>query len=78
VPNLTELLKPASQRVVSFSVGTRTFDPENVGYITDAPGFPRFDTTAPGSSNLGHEGEEYGTNLSVEERKQLIEYLKSL
>jgi mono/diheme cytochrome c family protein len=78
VPNLTELLKPASQRLASFSVGTRTFDPVNVGYITDAPGFPKFDTTASGSGNIGHEGEEYGTNLSPDERRQLIEYLKTL
>jgi hypothetical protein len=78
VPNLTELLKPASQRMKTFAVGTLTFDPVNVGYRTDAPGFPQFDPAASGSSNRGHEGDEYGTNLSDDEKKQLIEYLKTL
>jgi hypothetical protein len=78
VPNLTELLKPAASRLKAFSIGTRTYDPVNVGYITDAPGFPKFDAAGSGSSNMGHEGDEYGTNLSDAEKKQLIEYLKSL
>jgi hypothetical protein len=78
VPNLTELLKPAAQRMDSFTIGTLTFDPVNVGFLTDAPGFPRLETAAAGSSNIGHEGDEYGTNLSNDEKKQLIEYLKTL
>jgi hypothetical protein len=78
VPNLTELLKPAAQRMKKFSVGAMTYDPTNVGFVTDAPGFPKFDTSGTGSSNMGHEGDEYGTNLSENEKKQLIEYLKTL
>ena len=34
-----------------------------------------FDTTSPGNSNAGH---EYGTNLSPNEKQDLIEYLKTL
>ncbi|MFO0889517.1 MAG: di-heme-cytochrome C peroxidase [Isosphaeraceae bacterium] len=78
VPNLSELFKPAARRMKSFSIGTLTYDPLNVGFRTDAPGFPKFDTSAPGSSNMGHEGDEYGTNLSDEEKHQLLEYLKTL
>jgi len=78
VPNLTELLKPAAQRLKKFSIGAKTYDPVNVGFVTDAAGLPKFDTGGTGSSNMGHEGDEYGTNLSDAEKKQLIEYLKTL
>jgi hypothetical protein len=81
VPTLDDLLLPASQRPNAFSVGVRTFDPVKVGYLTDAPGFPKFQTSnpdgtpIPGHSNAGH---EYGAQLSPDERKQLLEYLKTL
>ena len=81
VPTLDALLRPASQRPKSFSIGVRTFDPVRVGYLTDVPGFPRFNvneadgTPIPGNSNAGHED---GASLSDEERSQLIEYLKTL
>jgi hypothetical protein len=78
VPNLDELLQPASKRSKSFSIGVRTFDPEHVGFVTDSPGFPKLDTTALGNSNAGHEGTEYGTDMSDQERRQLLEYLKTL
>jgi mono/diheme cytochrome c family protein len=75
VPNLNELLKPASDRTKKFWVGSREFDTENVGFKTDQ-GKIEFDTQAsPGNSNAGH---EYGTVLTPDERRQLIEYLKSL
>ena len=66
---------------MGFSVGARTFDPVRVGYVTDAPGFPRFNVSNPdgtpivGNSNAGH---EFGATLGEEERRQLIEYLKTL
>jgi hypothetical protein len=34
-----------------------------------------FDTRLPGNSNAGH---EYGTGLSDDDRKALLEYLKTL
>ena len=50
--------------------------------VEPPPGVERayadIDTGATGSSNMGHEGDEYGTNLSDAEKKQLIEYLKTL
>jgi hypothetical protein len=84
VPNLDELLQPAAKRSKSFSIGVRTFDPARVGFLNDVTGFPKYSVLdsngnpIPGNSNAGHEGEQYGTNLSLEERRQLIEYLKSL
>jgi cytochrome c peroxidase len=81
VPNLDALLRPAAQRPKSFAIGVRSFDPVKVGYLTDAPGFPRFNVNNPdgtpivGNSNAGH---EFGAGLSDEERRQLVEYLKTL
>lgn len=81
VANLHQLLVPAKDRLKSFTVGSREFDPVHVGFRTDAPGFPVLQargadgTPVPGNSNEGH---EFGKELSDEERWQLVEYLKSL
>ena len=40
VPTLYHLLLAAKDRPKSFTVGSREFDPKNVGFRTDAPGFP--------------------------------------
>ncbi len=74
VPNLNELLKPPGERVHPFRVGSREFDPVNVGFRIDQGDF-EFDTTLPGNSNAGH---DYTRTFSDVERKQLIEYMKSL
>lgn len=81
VPTLDALLRRAAERPSSFSVGVRTFDPVRVGYLTNVAGFPVFHVRQsdgapiPGNSNAGH---EYGTDLNDEQRRQLVEYLKSL
>ena len=55
--------------------------PIHVGYQTEVLGFPRFSVNNPdgtpivGNSNAGH---EYGAKLSADQRRQLIEYLKTL
>jgi hypothetical protein len=85
VPNLYELLIPASQRSKQFYLG-REFDPIKVGMDTSpAPGKFLFDTTVPGNSNAGHSFEDgprkngvIGRLLKDEERWALIEYLKSI
>ena len=74
VPNLVELLKPAAQRVKTFHVGSQEFDSVNVGFKDD-PTQPLFDTSVDGNTNTGH---EFGTDLNPEQRRQLLEYLKSL
>ena len=81
VPNLAALLQPAVKRPTSFSIGVRTFDPVRVGFLTDVPGFARFNVNNPdgtpitGNSNAGH---EFGANLTDQERYQLVEYMKKL
>ena len=74
VPNLDELLKAPGKRVKTFRVGSREFDPENVGFVTTEGEFT-LDTTLPGNSNAGH---HYEIEFSEDQRKQLIEYMKSL
>jgi hypothetical protein len=80
VPNLWELLLPAAQRKPSFMVGSKTYDPVNVGYVTDSSPFNDGNLVVgagaeAGNSNAGH---EYGANLSDDDRWALIEYLKQL
>ncbi|MSR59120.1 MAG: hypothetical protein EXS05_15990 [Planctomycetaceae bacterium] len=75
VPNLDELLKPSGQRVKQFKLGSREIDPEHVGYRVDQGDFT-YDTTLKGNSNAGHD--DYGREFTELERRQLIEYMKSL
>jgi hypothetical protein len=76
VPSLAEMLKPPAERVASFYVGSREFDPVAVGLDTAAgPNRSLIDTSLPGNSNAGH---TFGTALGAEEKLDLLEYLKSL
>jgi mono/diheme cytochrome c family protein len=72
VPNLDELLKPTAKRIKKFRLGSREFDPVKVGFVSE--GNFEFDTSLKGNSNAGHEYGEFGEL----ERRQLIEYMKSL
>ena len=80
VPSLWELLQKPENRVVKFWVGSRKFDPVNVGFVT-TEGLNEFQVLTPagaiqaGNSNRGHEA---GTDLSDDEKRQLIEYMKTL
>jgi cytochrome c peroxidase len=84
VPNLAELLKPENQRPSRFFVGTRYFDPKNVGFTTlQTPGAFEFDTSKPGNRNTGHGpyrpragGEPHV--FTDAERWAIVEYLKTL
>jgi mono/diheme cytochrome c family protein len=77
VPSLNDLLLPPGQRPKTFYVGNWEFNPDIVGYDmkAQAPGAFLFDTTVRGNSNAGH---VYGTDMSEDDRKALIEYLKTL
>jgi cytochrome c peroxidase len=76
VPSLYDLMLPPAQRSKAFFLGNRVFDPERVGYRTEPfEGGYRYDTSLPGQSNRGH---EYGTDLAEEDRRALVEYLKTL
>ncbi len=89
VPNLYTLLSPVSERAKTFkifSLGSREFDPQNVGFDpTPLEGGFQLDTTIPGNRNTGHEFNHgpigkgvIGRYLEPEERRALIEYLKTL
>ena len=41
-------------------------------------GLFEFDTSLPGNRNIGHTGPSFGTDLTPEQKQQLIEYLKTL
>jgi hypothetical protein len=55
------------------------YDLERVGFISTGPKIEqsgsKYDTTLRGNSNAGH---EYGTTISAEDKRALIEYLKTL
>ncbi|MBQ4845653.1 di-heme-cytochrome C peroxidase [Pseudoalteromonas sp. MMG005] len=80
VANLWELLQTPKARSNTFWVGSREFDPVNVGYethqglnlfkVTDSNGKIR-----AGNSNLGH---SYGTHLNDTQKWQLVEFMKTL
>ncbi len=79
VPNLWQLLQPSLKRPVKWKCGSRQFDPKHIGYEYDVEyDFWVFDTTQSGNHNTGHEGNDFGTELSDAEKWDLIEYLKTL
>jgi mono/diheme cytochrome c family protein len=73
VRTMQELLTPPAQRAKTFHRGSRDYDANQMGY-TDG-GVYVFDTATQGNSNSGH---EYGTKLSSEQKRELLEYLKTL
>jgi hypothetical protein len=86
VPNLFELLSPVAERSRGFYVGSKEYDPVQVG-LNPSPvdGASEFRVDRAGNSNRGHEFNDgpkgagvIGRKLSPDERMQLIEYLKSL
>ena len=80
VPTLAELLKPAAERVRSFKIGP-AYDLVNVGLAVQQSKFDyTLETTDCSDRNSGNSrcGQEFGTSLSAEEKKALIEYLKTL
>ena len=80
VPTLAELLKPAAERVKEFKVGPR-YDIANVGLAVDQGKFDfTLKTTGCEARDSGdsHCGHEFGTTLAPEEKKALLEYLKTL
>jgi mono/diheme cytochrome c family protein len=79
VPSLAALLEPPANRPARFWRGYDVYDPENVGFISDGSEARRlgslYDTSQSGNTNAGH---NYGTSLSAEARRALLEYLKTL
>ena len=87
VPSLYLLLSPQSDRPSTFYVGSKRFDPVNVGFeTTKMKGATLYDTSLPGNSNSGHEFRNapdhtkgvIGPLLTHDERMAIIEFLKSM
>lgn len=78
VPTLLDLLSPASERTKTFERGSDIYDPDTMGFVsgppTVGPGFTQ-DVSVAGNGNQGH---EYGVDRSDEDKRDLIEYLKTL
>ncbi|MEY2487689.1 MAG: hypothetical protein QOH39_3337 [Verrucomicrobiota bacterium] len=73
IRSMQELLTPPKERAKTFHRGSRVYDEKNLGYTDE--GAYVLDTATSGNSNSGH---DYGTNLSGQEKQDLIEYLKTL
>ena len=83
VPTLRDLMEPAENRPTVFWRGSDVFDPERVGYRSDAEAAPRddlfrYDTRVPGNGNAGHDGPRYGTHLPAAAKDAIVEYMKLL
>lgn len=85
VPTLAALLEPAKKRPPRFTLDGGRYDVQNVGLLVvpERPGLTTLDTddTRPenlGNCNKGHEGDDFGTNLHDDQKRDLLEYLKSL
>jgi RoxA-like, cytochrome c-like len=80
VPTLADLLN--AKRPPTFYRGNDVFDPKNVGFASgleeqNGRHFFLFDTAKPGNHNTGHEGKAYGTELDDNQKRALLEYLKT-
>jgi hypothetical protein len=79
VPTLADLLEPPAARPARFWRGYDVLDPVRVGFVSSGPDAERvgvvYDVSAPGNSNAGH---TYGTTLPADDKRALLEYLKTL
>jgi hypothetical protein len=80
VPSLAELLTPSDQRVDTFEIGP-VYDRASVGLARQQGDFS-FTLQTTGcdnvSSGVSHCGHDYGTTLPEQQKRALLEYLKTL
>jgi hypothetical protein len=79
VPTLSDLLSPPAARPATFYRGYDVYDSERVGFVSSGADAERagrlLDTRLPGNGNQGH---LFGTALSPDEKRALLEFLKTL
>ncbi|MGH8595754.1 MAG: hypothetical protein ACREXT_03735, partial [Gammaproteobacteria bacterium] len=73
VRTMSDLLTRPDLRAQLFHRGSRTYDAAQMGYADE--GAYILDTVKPGNSNAGH---NFGAGLKDAEKRELIEYLKTL
>jgi hypothetical protein len=79
VPYLPDLFEPIERRPRTFYRGYDLYDPTRVGFVAEGAevarqGF-RVETSVPGNSNAGH---LYGIDLPADQKRALVEFLKTL
>jgi mono/diheme cytochrome c family protein len=78
VPTMWDLLKPEDERPVQFGLGNDVVDPEKLGFVSDTANARFvFDTRKRANHNTGHTGYAYGPDLSTDDKRALIEYMKT-
>jgi hypothetical protein len=80
VPTLSDLLKPTDERPREFKIGP-AYDRDKVGLAVEQPRSNfTLETTDCTDLNSGNSrcGHEFGTQLSPDEKRALLEYLKTL
>jgi mono/diheme cytochrome c family protein len=79
VPTLSDLLAKPSARPTTFYRGYDLYDVDRGGFVATGAAAQKvgtiYDTQVSGNSNQGH---LYGTDLSADQKKALLEYLKTL
>ncbi len=79
VPTMRDLLEPPESRPTAFYRGYDVYDQVRLGFVAtvaeaDGQVFTRYDTSVPGNANTGH---VYGTTLSDDDKRAIVEYLKT-
>jgi hypothetical protein len=78
VPTVRDLLDRPDQRPQVFYTGSSVYDQERMGFVSSGSGADagtfKFDAHLPGNGNAGH---DYGTTLTDDEKRDLLEYLKT-
>jgi hypothetical protein len=69
---------PPERRSTTFKVGSRKFDPKNVGYATDETPFASGTFVVDRQNGNGNDGHDYTQGLSDDDRWAIVEYLKTL
>jgi hypothetical protein len=79
VPTIADLLKDPAERPKFFYRGYNVLDPENLGFVSTGDDAARIgfcvDTQVAGNSNQGH---LWGIKLSPDQKRSLVEYLKTM
>ena len=75
VPTMRDLLESPEQRPARFYRGYDVYDQERMGFVSSGPAGSLYDAGLPGNGNGGH---LYGTKLPEQDKRSLIEYMKTL
>ncbi len=81
VSKIVQKARTMGVRPPIFYSGGEVYNPKRVGFRSASSGNKslfRFDTRLPGNGNGGHAGKRYGTKLSPQQKRALLEYLKTL